>query len=77
MLLLKELHHDNIVNLKGAGFLPDGRRFIALVRYAAPGAISGLWEYGSAIGTMLVNCDASDLRISNCRTLMYHCSSAR
>lgn len=32
MLLLKELHHDNIVSLLGAGFLPDGRRFVALVR---------------------------------------------
>lgn len=31
MLLLKELHHDNIVSLLGAGFLPDGRRFVALV----------------------------------------------
>ena len=31
MLLLKELHHDNIVSLQGAGFLPDGRRFVALV----------------------------------------------
>lgn len=31
MLLLKELHHDNIVSLLGAGYLPDGRRFVALV----------------------------------------------
>ena len=33
MLLLKELHHDNIVSLLGAGFLPDGRRFVALVSH--------------------------------------------
>lgn len=31
MLLLKELNHDNVVSLLGAGFLPDRRRFVALV----------------------------------------------
>lgn len=36
MLLLKELHHDNIVSLLGAGFLPDGRRFVALVSVSQP-----------------------------------------
>ncbi|CAM9783569.1 unnamed protein product, partial [Phaeothamnion confervicola] len=30
MLLLNQLHHQNIVGLKGAGMLPDGRRFIVL-----------------------------------------------
>lgn len=42
MLLLKELHHDNIVSLLGAGFLPDGRRFVALVSLFP---LLGCYEY--------------------------------
>ncbi|CAN0487941.1 unnamed protein product [Laminaria digitata] len=39
MLLLKELHHEHIVSLLGAGFLPDGRRFVAL-EYLSGGTLS-------------------------------------
>ncbi|CAN0462067.1 unnamed protein product, partial [Ectocarpus sp. 12 AP-2014] len=68
MLLLKELHHDNIVSLLGAGFLPDGRRFVAL-EYLSGGTLSSLLrehrEKPMGISKVL------DLSLALCNALEY------
>ncbi|CAN0222212.1 unnamed protein product [Ectocarpus sp. 4 AP-2014] len=68
MLLLKELHHDNIVSLLGAGYLPDGRRFVAL-EYLSGGTLSSLLrehrEKPMGISKVL------DLSLALCNALEY------
>eukprot|EP00752_Nemacystus_decipiens_P009850 g8787.t2 len=68
MLLLKELHHDNIVSLLGAGFLPDGRRFVAL-EYLSGGTLSELLREHRAkpLGISKV----LDLSLALCNALEY------
>eukprot|EP00903_Cladosiphon_okamuranus_P011476 g10809.t1 len=68
MLLLKELHHDNIVSLLGAGFLPDGRRFVAL-EYLSGGTLSEVLRDHSAkpLGISKV----LDLSLALCNALEY------
>ncbi|CAN0342643.1 unnamed protein product [Ascophyllum nodosum] len=68
MLLLKELHHDNIVSLQGAGFLPDGRRFVAL-EYLSGGTLSSLLRNQGSKPLSLSK--VLDLSLALCNALEY------
>ncbi|CAM9645613.1 unnamed protein product [Pylaiella littoralis] len=68
MLLLKELHHDNIVSLLGAGYLPDGRRFVAL-EFLSGGTLSSLLASHRAKPMCISK--VLDLSLALCNALEY------